>query len=72
MTEDRIAGTAKNLGGKVEEAYGSMTGSVVAISSVKPGEMVTGALDATFSTGTLQGQFNAKWCPTGVAPWAAS
>ena len=41
---------------------------VVVISSVKPGEMVSGSLDATFSTGTLQGQFNATWCPTGVAP----
>jgi uncharacterized protein YjbJ (UPF0337 family) len=26
MTDDRIAGTAKNLGGKAQEAYGSMTG----------------------------------------------
>ena len=26
MTDDRIAGTAKNLGGKVQEAYGSTTG----------------------------------------------
>ncbi len=26
MTDDRIAGTAKNLGGKVQEAYGSATG----------------------------------------------
>jgi hypothetical protein len=43
-------------------------GGIVVISSVKPGETVSGALDATFSTGTLQGQFNAKWCPTGVAP----
>jgi hypothetical protein len=43
-------------------------GGVVVISSVKPGEVVSGSLDATFSTGTLQGQFNATWCPTGVAP----
>jgi uncharacterized protein YjbJ (UPF0337 family) len=27
MTDDRIAGTAKNLGGKAQEAYGSMTGN---------------------------------------------
>ena len=26
MTDDRIAGTAKNLGGKVQEGYGSATG----------------------------------------------
>jgi uncharacterized protein YjbJ (UPF0337 family) len=26
MTDDRIAGTAKNLGGKAQEAYGSVTG----------------------------------------------
>jgi uncharacterized protein YjbJ (UPF0337 family) len=26
MTDDRIAGTAKNLGGKVQETYGSATG----------------------------------------------
>ena len=26
MTEDRIAGTAKNFGGKVQEAYGTVTG----------------------------------------------
>jgi hypothetical protein len=41
------------------------SGTVV-ITTVKPGESVSGALDATFSTGTLQGQFNATWCPTGV------
>ena len=28
MTDDRIAGTAKNFGGKVQEAYGSVTGDV--------------------------------------------
>ena len=26
MTDDRIAGTAKNIGGKIEETYGSVTG----------------------------------------------
>lgn len=26
MTDDRIAGTAKNFGGKVQEAYGSVAG----------------------------------------------
>ena len=26
MTDDRIAGTAKNLGGKLQEGYGSATG----------------------------------------------
>src|SRR5690242_16867833 len=26
MTDDRIAGTAKNFGGKVQEAYGAATG----------------------------------------------
>jgi uncharacterized protein YjbJ (UPF0337 family) len=28
MTDDRIASTAKNFGGKVQEAYGSVTGDV--------------------------------------------
>ena len=28
MTDDRIAGTAKNVGGKIEEVYGSVTGDV--------------------------------------------
>ena len=28
MTDDRIAGTAKNLGGKVQEGYGSVTGDL--------------------------------------------
>ena len=28
MTDDRMAGTAKNLGGKVQEGYGSMTGDL--------------------------------------------
>ena len=28
MTDDRIAGTAKNFAGKVEDAYGSVTGDV--------------------------------------------
>src|SRR4051794_37202555 len=27
MTDDRIAGTARNLGGKVQETYGSATGN---------------------------------------------
>jgi uncharacterized protein YjbJ (UPF0337 family) len=26
MTDDRISGTAKNIGGKVQEAYGTATG----------------------------------------------
>jgi hypothetical protein len=55
-----------NQSDPVKESEGQ-TG-VVVISSVKPGEMVSGSLDARFSTGTLQGQFNAVWCPTGVAP----
>jgi hypothetical protein len=38
----------------------------VTITSVKPGESVSGAFEATFSTGTLQGSFNAEPCPTGV------
>jgi hypothetical protein len=38
----------------------------VTITSVKPGESVSGAFEATFSTGTLQGAFNAVWCPTGI------
>jgi hypothetical protein len=41
------------------------SGSVV-ITSVKPGVSVTGTLAATFSTGTLDGAFQATWCPTGV------
>jgi uncharacterized protein YjbJ (UPF0337 family) len=28
MNEDRVAGTAKNLGGKVEEGFGRVTGDV--------------------------------------------
>ena len=38
----------------------------VTITSVKPGDSVSGAFEATFSTGTLQGEFNAQPCPTGV------
>ncbi len=38
----------------------------VTITSVKPGESVSGAFEANFYTGTLQGSFNATWCPTGV------
>jgi uncharacterized protein YjbJ (UPF0337 family) len=30
MTDDRIAGTAKNFGGKVEEGYGRLSGDVAA------------------------------------------
>jgi uncharacterized protein YjbJ (UPF0337 family) len=30
MTDDRIAGTAKNIGGKVQEAYGETTGNASA------------------------------------------
>ncbi len=41
------------------------TGSVV-ITSVKPNETITGTLNATFSTGSLEGAFTATWCPTGV------
>ena len=41
-------------------------GGTVTITSVKPGESVSGAFEATFSTGTLQGSFNALPCPTGV------
>jgi hypothetical protein len=48
----------------VEESEGQ-SGSVT-ITSVKPGVGVSGAFEATFSTGTLQGAFNAVWCPTGV------
>jgi hypothetical protein len=48
----------------VEESYGQ-SGSVT-ITSVKPGVGVSGAFEATFQTGTLQGPFNAVWCPTGV------
>jgi hypothetical protein len=42
-----------------------LSGSVT-ITSVKPGQSVSGAFGATFSTGTLKGSFNATWCPTGV------
>jgi hypothetical protein len=38
----------------------------ITITSVKPGESVSGAFLVTFSTGTLQGSFNALWCATGV------
>src|SRR5450432_407776 len=48
----------------VEESEGQ-SGSVT-ITSVKPGVGVSGAFEATFQTGTLQGAFNAVWCPTGV------
>jgi hypothetical protein len=48
----------------VEESEG-LSGTVT-ITSVKPGESVSGAFEATFSTGTLQGSFNALPCPTGV------
>jgi hypothetical protein len=41
-------------------------GGTVTITSVKPGVSVSGAFAATFSTGTLQGSFNALPCPTGV------
>jgi hypothetical protein len=37
----------------------------VTITGVKPGDSVSGAFEATFSTGTLQGSFNAEPCPTG-------
>jgi hypothetical protein len=48
----------------VEESEG-LSGTVT-ITSVKPGESVSGAFEATFSTGTLQGSFNAVPCTTGV------
>jgi hypothetical protein len=38
----------------------------VTITGVKPGNSVSGAFDATFSTGTLRGAFNAVSCPTGI------
>jgi hypothetical protein len=38
----------------------------VTITSVKPGDSVSGAFEVTFSSGTLQGGFNALPCPTGV------
>jgi hypothetical protein len=41
------------------------SGTVV-ITSVTAGETVKGSIDATFDTGTLSGQFNATWCPTGL------
>jgi hypothetical protein len=41
------------------------SGTVV-ITSVKPGETLSGGFEATFSTGSLRGEFNATWCPTGV------
>jgi len=41
-------------------------GGTVTITSVKPGVSVSGAFEAIFSTGTLQGSFNALPCPTGV------
>jgi hypothetical protein len=41
------------------------TGSVV-ITSVTPGVSVTGTLNATFSTGMLEGAFTSTWCATGV------
>jgi len=48
----------------VEESEG-LAGTVT-ITSVEPGESVSGAFEVTFSTGTLQGSFNALPCPTGV------
>ena len=41
------------------------SGTVI-ITSVKPGDTVSGGFDATFSTGSLRGELNATWCPTGV------
>jgi hypothetical protein len=41
------------------------TGTVV-ITSVTPGVSVTGTLNATFSTGMLEGAFTSTWCATGV------
>jgi uncharacterized protein YjbJ (UPF0337 family) len=35
MDEDRVTGTAKNVGGKIEEGIGRMTGSIVAHSRAK-------------------------------------
>ncbi|HVU52158.1 MAG TPA: hypothetical protein VHL80_15780 [Polyangia bacterium] len=48
----------------IEESEG-FSGSVT-LTSVKPGESVSGAFEATFTTGMLQGSFNALPCPTGV------
>lgn len=42
------------------------SGAVI-ITDVKPAERVSGGLEAKFSTGSLEGEFNATWCPTGVA-----
>jgi hypothetical protein len=39
----------------------------VTITDINPGQSVSGAFEATFSTGTLQGSFNAEPCPTGVS-----
>ena len=43
MNEDRIAGTAKNLGGKVEQSVGRMTGDLSAQAQGK-GKQVEGEL----------------------------
>ena len=42
------------------------SGTVI-ITDVKPAERVSGGFEAKFSTGSLEGEFNATWCPTGVA-----
>jgi hypothetical protein len=42
------------------------SGTVI-ITDVKPAERVSGGFEAKFSTGSLEGDFNATWCPTGVA-----
>jgi hypothetical protein len=58
---DQTAMTIESIGDK---------GTVV-ITDVKPDETVSGTLEASFVTGadavgSLQGEFTATWCPTGV------
>jgi hypothetical protein len=58
---DQTATTIESIGSE----------GTVHITSVKPGESVSGNLVASFVTdaepeGDLQGAFNATWCPTGV------
>jgi hypothetical protein len=61
-----LAATTEMRTDPVIESEGQ-SGTVV-IASVTPGEDVTGTFHATFSTGSLQGEFIASWCPTGVGP----
>jgi hypothetical protein len=41
------------------------SGTIV-ITKVEPDQTVVGGLEVKFSTGSLVGEFNATWCPTGV------